>query len=72
MSVCFKDYTGGKDPQAAIEFIQRKFVLQGRQKTSRTITTHVLNATDPQHVRTVFESIHSLLMRRTFLEIMPP
>merc|ERR1711916_219162 len=63
MKVCFSDYKGGCDYQAASEFITHKFKKLNR-RTGREIYTHTTCATDTENVRVVFHAVKETLITR--------
>jgi GTPase SAR1 family protein len=61
LSFCFSDYTGGRDYQKALEFMQEKFVSLNRNSQKR-IYPHVTCATDTEQVRTVMRAVNDAIM----------
>lgn len=62
LSTFFPEYTGGSDPQQALEFIQQKFKQFYQGHSLQTYTTCAL---DTENVKCVFEEVKLLVHRRT-------
>ncbi|KAJ3443171.1 guanine nucleotide-binding protein g(o) subunit alpha [Anaeramoeba flamelloides] len=56
LNVCFEDYQGGLDKEAAIEFIKDKFTSTIQNK-NRNIWTHFSCATNTEMIENIFEEI---------------
>lgn len=63
LKVCFSDYKGGNDYNAASEFMQHKFKKLNR-RTGREIYTHTTCATDTENVRVVFNAVKETLITK--------
>ena len=60
LSVCFPDYTGGKDYDKAGDFIKRKF-LAVNKNPKKQIYSNMTTATDTASIKVVFDSLQVLL-----------
>ena len=60
LSVCFPDYTGGKDYDKACDFIKRKF-LAVNKNPKKQIHSYMTTATDIASIKVVFDSLQVLL-----------
>eukprot|EP01101_Sappina_pedata_P013539 TRINITY_DN9811_c0_g1_i1.p1 TRINITY_DN9811_c0_g1~~TRINITY_DN9811_c0_g1_i1.p1 ORF type:complete len:353 (+),score=141.88 TRINITY_DN9811_c0_g1_i1:46-1104(+) len=58
---CFPEYTGGRDIEKGIEFIQEKFVGLNRAPNKR-VYSHVTCATDTEQIRTVMRAVNDTIM----------
>lgn len=63
LNVCFEDYTGGKDYDKAIKFIETKFVSQN-ENPQKIIYTHVTCATDTNNITVVFNAVKDIILRK--------
>lgn len=61
-AICYEDYTGGNDPDKALDFIQKKF-LEKNKNTSRSIFHKVTQATDTKNIETVFNTAKVVILR---------
>eukprot|EP00761_Pharyngomonas_kirbyi_P003643 gb/GECH01003647.1/.p1 GENE.gb/GECH01003647.1/~~gb/GECH01003647.1/.p1 ORF type:complete len:352 (+),score=62.47 gb/GECH01003647.1/:1-1056(+) len=61
LKVCFPDYNGGCDRDAAIDFIIRKFSKRNRSR-KRTIYTRVTCATDTESMQVVFAATKTIIL----------
>jgi hypothetical protein len=69
LNVCFPEYSGGKDYDAATKFIQNNYIaLDKNKKKTRQLYPHFTCATDTEAVRVVFNAVKNItlqeLMRR--------
>ena len=60
LNVCFANYTGGHDFEAAKEFIKQRFLEQNT--TSRTIYVHYTCAINTDNIEVVFASVRKTLL----------
>ena len=60
LSVCFPDYTGGKDYDKACDFIKRKFLAVNKDP-KKQIHSYMTTATDIASIKVVFDSLQVLL-----------
>jgi len=63
LSVCFEDYTGGKDYEAAIAYITDQFLKQN-ESTSKEVFVHVTTATDTDNINVVFSAVKDIILRK--------
>lgn len=63
LKVCFSDYKGGHDYNAASEFLVHKFKKLNR-RTGREIYTHITCATDTENVKVVFNAVKETLISK--------
>lgn len=68
LKVCFSDYKGGNDYNAASECMQHKFKKLNR-RTGREIYTHTTCATDTQNVKHVFNDVRNTLISKAFKSV---
>lgn len=68
LTVCFPDYTGGKDYEKAAKFITAKF-LSYDMNSKRTIFTHETCATDTNNLRKVLDDVRVTLMHKVLQDI---
>eukprot|EP00020_Sapocribrum_chincoteaguense_P000112 CAMPEP_0170749114 /NCGR_PEP_ID=MMETSP0437-20130122/10225_1 /TAXON_ID=0 /ORGANISM="Sexangularia sp." /LENGTH=640 /DNA_ID=CAMNT_0011088021 /DNA_START=208 /DNA_END=2130 /DNA_ORIENTATION=- len=63
LSVCFPEYTGGNDAEAALTFITDKFLAQN-ENPRKPIYPHAVCATDTDNVQRVFDATQDVVLRR--------
>jgi len=63
LNVCFSDYTGGKDYDAAAKYLSDQFVAQNTQPTKQ-IFPHITCATDTSNIQHVFNSVRETLIQK--------
>jgi hypothetical protein len=63
LSVCFPDYKGGNDAEAALTFITDKFLAQN-ENPRKPIYPHAVCATDTDNVQRVFDATQDVVLRR--------
>eukprot|EP00761_Pharyngomonas_kirbyi_P014571 gb/GECH01014601.1/.p1 GENE.gb/GECH01014601.1/~~gb/GECH01014601.1/.p1 ORF type:complete len:359 (+),score=84.59 gb/GECH01014601.1/:1-1077(+) len=61
LKVCFSEYEGGCNYDAAIEFLEQKF-RELDKSNQREIYTHVTCATDTDNIKKVFDDVKSILL----------
>eukprot|EP01125_Pyxidicula_operculata_P010631 TRINITY_DN34_c1_g1_i1.p1 TRINITY_DN34_c1_g1~~TRINITY_DN34_c1_g1_i1.p1 ORF type:complete len:379 (-),score=95.62 TRINITY_DN34_c1_g1_i1:190-1290(-) len=64
LSVCFPDYTGGKDEEAAFEFMKSKFTSLNTNP-DRKIYTITTTATDIKQIRSAMETVKSVVLEES-------
>jgi len=62
LSVCFPDYKGGKDFDAAAKFLQSKFVNLNRN-AAKQIYPHMTCGTDTNNVKIVFNAVKDIILQ---------
>jgi len=62
LKVCFKNYTGGCDYEAALQFIQKEFKDKNTDE-GRQIYCEVTCATDTDNIRRVFEAVKNIILK---------
>jgi len=64
LTVCFPEYTGGRNFDAAVKFVEKKFREQcdGRDQD---IYTHVTCATDTTNVQKVFDNVREIVIKES-------
>jgi len=63
LNVCFPEYTGGKDYDAAAKYVRDQFVAQNTQPTKQ-IFPHITCATDTSNIQHVFNSVRETLLKK--------
>jgi len=63
LNVCFPEYKGGKDYDAAAKYVKDAFVAQNTQPTKQ-IFPHITCATDTSNIQHVFNSVRETLLQR--------
>eukprot|EP01105_Mastigella_eilhardi_P018380 TRINITY_DN4246_c0_g1_i2.p1 TRINITY_DN4246_c0_g1~~TRINITY_DN4246_c0_g1_i2.p1 ORF type:complete len:388 (-),score=120.61 TRINITY_DN4246_c0_g1_i2:68-1156(-) len=61
LSVTFPEYSGGSDYDKACEFLQNKF-LALNENAQKPVYVHFTNATNPDNVKLVFESVRDTVL----------
>eukprot|EP00298_Acanthocystis_sp_HF-20_P011580 c19463_g1_i1.p1 GENE.c19463_g1_i1~~c19463_g1_i1.p1 ORF type:complete len:351 (+),score=82.04 c19463_g1_i1:34-1086(+) len=61
LSVCFPEYTGGKDYQAGVQFLTDQFSSLNKQ-TEKQVYVHVTCATDTNNIEFVFEAVKDIII----------
>lgn len=61
LKVCFAEYTGGCDYEAAALYIEDRFVELNRSKT-RQLYVHFTCATDTENIRVVFNAVKNIIL----------
>lgn len=67
LNVCFPEYTGGKNYEAATKFITEQFVKQN-ENTRKHIYPHITCATDTSNIRHVFEAVKDIILHKALDE----
>jgi len=67
LSVCFPDYKGGKNYDAAVEFLRNRFLEQNERPT-RVVYTHVTCATDTNNINVVFAAVKDYILSKALEE----
>eukprot|EP00008_Paramoeba_atlantica_P010104 CAMPEP_0201487336 /NCGR_PEP_ID=MMETSP0151_2-20130828/12366_1 /ASSEMBLY_ACC=CAM_ASM_000257 /TAXON_ID=200890 /ORGANISM="Paramoeba atlantica, Strain 621/1 / CCAP 1560/9" /LENGTH=304 /DNA_ID=CAMNT_0047872339 /DNA_START=333 /DNA_END=1247 /DNA_ORIENTATION=+ len=67
LKVCFPDYEGGRNYDAAVDFITKKFVAL-HQHPDKKIYVHVTCATDTQMTSKVFDAVRETLRNATMTD----
>jgi GTPase SAR1 family protein len=62
LTVCFPEYTGGNDFDAASGYIRDRF-LELNENSKKIIYPHITCATDTENITHVFESVKDTIMR---------
>eukprot|EP00163_Fabomonas_tropica_P007430 TRINITY_DN1713_c2_g5_i2.p1 TRINITY_DN1713_c2_g5~~TRINITY_DN1713_c2_g5_i2.p1 ORF type:complete len:353 (-),score=128.43 TRINITY_DN1713_c2_g5_i2:366-1424(-) len=62
LSVCFPEYTGGKDFDNASKFITDKF-LELNKNPNKTVYTHLTCATDTKNVKVIFAAVKDTIVQ---------
>jgi len=63
LNVCFPEYKGGKNYDAGVEFIERKF-LEKNENPQKHIYVHHTCATDTDNIRVVFGAAQDILLKK--------
>lgn len=61
LKVCFPEYTGGLDAEAAAAYIEDRFVETNKSKT-RQLYVHLTCATDTENIRVVFNAVKNIIL----------
>mmetsp|Transcript_8725 Transcript_8725/g.21992 ORF Transcript_8725/g.21992 Transcript_8725/m.21992 type:complete len:359 (-) Transcript_8725:33-1109(-) len=64
LNVCFPDYTGGCNYDAASEYIKQRF-MKCCKKKDRKIYSHITCATDTSNIRFVFASVRDIIYQHS-------
>jgi GTPase SAR1 family protein len=62
LSVCFSDYTGGKNIEAAKKFISQKFMDLNKNKKNREVYSHFTTATETESIKNVFDNVKNVVI----------
>ena len=62
LNVCFPEYTGGCDFEAASQYLQNKFLSLNRNPAQKNVYPHLTCATDTQSVSFVFNSVKDIIL----------
>jgi len=65
LSVCFPDYTAGRNYDTGLKFIQRKFQDVNPDKR---LYMHATVATDTKTITTVWKAVREILLGKVFEE----
>jgi len=68
LKVCFPDYSGGCNFEAAYKYIEKQFV-SANTNSKRSIYTHMTQATDTGNIQVVFTAVQDILLRGTLDEV---
>ncbi|KAL9643502.1 hypothetical protein ABK040_010116 [Willaertia magna] len=68
LSQFFVEYEGGKNFEAAVNFIRSKFEEKNRNPRHKTIYSHYTCATDTQQLKQVFDAIKDIILNKTLKE----
>jgi len=63
LKVCFPDYKGGCDKDAALEYIKKQFLNQNENET-KNVHVFETTATDPEVVKDAFRQVSQLSLKR--------
>jgi len=66
LNVCFPEYKGGKDYEAASKYVRDSFVAQNTQ-TTKSIFPHITCATDTSNVQHVFNAVRETLLQKLIM-----
>ena len=64
LTICFPEYTGPNEYDAASEYVREQFENQNKHSGTKEIYTHFTCATDTGNVRFVFDAVSDVLMRK--------
>ncbi|KAL9643755.1 hypothetical protein ABK040_002779 [Willaertia magna] len=64
LKMCFPEYTGGCNYNAALDFITEQFLQRGKTSAKRNIYTHVTCATDTENVKVVFNAVKNVILQK--------
>jgi len=67
LTVAFPDYTGGKNYEAASEYIKKAFLAQ-TENPKKAVYSHFTCATDTQNVSVVFNAVKDIILNDTLTE----
>jgi len=67
LNVCFPDYKGGLNYQAALNFIIKKFLEVDKRK-DRQIYTSVTCATDTKCIKVVFDVVKNIILHKNLID----
>lgn len=62
LNVCFQNYMGGKNYDAAAEYLEKQFFKRNNNET-KTIYPHQTCATDTNNIRVVFDAVRDMILR---------
>jgi len=65
LNVCFSNYTGGCNEEAAKEFIKQRFL----ERTNATIYPHFTTAIDTRNIEFVIKSVRETILKNTLSKI---
>lgn len=68
LSQFFPEYEGGRNFEAAANFIRSKFEEKNRNPRHKTIYAHFTCATDTQQLQQVFDAIKDIILNKTLRE----
>lgn len=71
LSICFPEYTGGKDYDNGVQYIRNQFINQNEQKDKpggRQIYAHVTCATDRANVERVFNDVQHIVVNNSLVK----
>jgi len=63
LTVCFSEYSGGKDYAKGAQYIQEKFLSQN-DNPSKIIYPHITCATDTDNITVVFNAVKDIILRK--------
>jgi GTPase SAR1 family protein len=63
LKICFPDYTGGKNYDNALKYIQEKFISQN-DNPQKIIYPHTTCATDTNNITVVFNAVKDIILRK--------
>jgi len=66
LKVCFDDYTGGCNFDAAVDYLKQKFTSLNRNP-NKVIYVHVTCATDTENMRFVFNAVKDIVIRTSLM-----
>lgn len=67
LSVCFPEYTGGKNYDNASQYIKKMFLAQN-DNPKKTIYSHYTCATDTDNILVVFNAVKDIILNQTLKE----
>jgi len=65
----FPEYTGGADPDAAVQYIRDRFIEVSRQP--KDVFVHILCATKTDNARVAFDAVCKLAKPRASKPLLP-
>lgn len=69
LTVCFPEYTGGRNYKEAADFIKQKFLQQNENPGAKVIYPHLTCATDTGNVKLVFNMVKDIILRNAVNEV---
>jgi len=63
LTVCFPEYSGGKDYNKASQYIQERFLAQN-ENPSKIVYPHITCATDTGNITVVFNAVKDIILRK--------
>jgi len=71
LTCCFPDYPGGKNADAAKEYIQKKFLATDKFPQKRSLFSYFTCATDTTQIRTIFDSVRRIIVSKILVDSIP-
>jgi len=65
LNICFTNYTGGCDPDAAKEYIRDRFVERGMRDKSSHVFVHFTVAVDTANITHVIKDVRESVLKKT-------
>lgn len=66
LKVCFPDYSGGCNFEAAAEYIRQKFVCLNKNPQQKPIYAHITCATDTSNIKVIFKAVKDIILQNCF------